>query len=210
MRTTMIHRIRLLLGALACLPSLALAHHFMDNDLPRTFGQGFLSGLGHPIIGIDHAAFIIAAGFLLALIPHGAFAVAALIAGSLAGAAVHLAGVALPGGEAGVALSVILVGALLMYRRPLALGWAAGGLFIAGLLHGHAYAESIFGAEPTPLGAYLAGFSLIQLGMAGAAFVLHRRLIAVHGTMAAPVSSVLGGVTGAVGTFFLLGLLLAG
>jgi urease accessory protein len=203
-RTTMIHRILLLLGALACLPSLALAHHFMGNDLPRTFAQGFLSGLGHPIIGIDHAAFIIAAGFLLALIPHGAFAVAALIAGSLAGAAVHLAGVALPGGEAGVALSVILVGALLMYRRPLALGWAAGGLFIAGLLHGHAYAESIFGAEPTPLGAYLVGFSLIQLGMAGAAWLAHRRLVRVRNDWAPRVSSVLGGAAGTIGLFFLL------
>lgn len=182
----------------------------MDNDLPRTIGQGFLSGVGHPIVGIDHAAFIIAAGFLLALIPHGVFAVAALIAGSLAGAAVHLAGVALPGGEAGVALSVVLVGALVMYRRPLALGWIAGGLFIAGVLHGHAYAESIFGAEPMPLGAYLAGFSLTQLGMAGAAFLLHRRLIAMPGNLAAPASSVLGSATGAVGMFFLLGVWLAG
>lgn len=204
MRTRMINRLRLLPAALALLPSLAWAHHFMGSDLPLTFGQGLLSGLGHPIIGIDHAAFIIAAGFLLARIPHGLFAVAALIAGSLAGAAVHLAGVSLPGGEAGVALSVLLVGALVIYRRPLALGWVAAGLAAAGVLHGHAYAESIFGAEPMPLGAYLIGFSLIQLGMAGAAFLAHRRLLAVRREWAPQFSHILGGAASAIGLFFLL------
>lgn len=202
-------RTKFLFAALATLPSLAWAHHFMDGELPQTFGQGLLSGLGHPIIGIDHAAFIIAAGFFLALIPHGVFAVGALIAGSLVGAAVHLAGIALPGGEAGVALSVILVAALVMYRRPLALGWVAGGLAIAGALHGYAYAESIFGAEPTPLAAYLLGFSVIQLGLAGAAFLVHRRLIAMP-KLSMPVSSALGGLVGAAGIYFLLGALLAG
>lgn len=181
----------------------------MGGDLPRTFTQGLLSGLGHPVIGIDHAAFIVAAGFLLALVPYGMWAAGALIAGSLAGAAVHLAGIALPGGEAGVALSVVLAGALVIGRRRIALGWLAAGLAIAGMLHGHAYAESIFGAEAMPLGAYLVGFSIIQLCLAGTAFLLHRRLIALRASLASPVSSVLGGTVGAIGLFFLLSPLLS-
>ena len=38
----------------------------------------------------------------------------------------------------------------------------AGLVAFAGIFHGYAYAESIFGAEPTPLYAYLAGFAIIQ------------------------------------------------
>jgi len=191
------------IAAAAALPCPAWAHHFMDGGLPHTFAQGLLSGVGHPLIGLDHAAFIVAAGFFLALINRGMWGVIALIAGSLAGAALHLAGVDLPWGEVGVALSVILIGGLVMARRRIPLSWLAGGMAIAGVLHGHAYAETIFGAEPTPLVAYLIGFSLIQAGVAAAAFLLHRHLIAERESWAKPVCSGLGAAVGAVGVVFL-------
>lgn len=184
-------------AALALCPALAWAHHFMGNEVPRTFVEGFLSGLGHPVIGLDHLAFIVAAGFFLALIPRGLWGIAALVAGSLAGAALHLAGVSLPGSEAGVALSVILAGGLVIARRRIELGWVVGAFALAGLLHGHAYAESIFGAEAAPLVAYLAGFSVIQLAIASAAYFLHRRLPQKS-------SMIVGGAAGAVGLFFLV------
>ena len=191
-------------AALVALPGLASAHHFMGEGLPQTFTQGLLSGLGHPVIGLDHAAFIITAGFLLALVEGGIWGVLALIAGSLAGAALHLAGVGLPGGEIGVALSVILIGGLLMGRRRIGLSWLAGGLALAGVLHGHAYAESIFGAEAGPLAAYLAGFSLIQLGIAVAALLIHRRLIATREAWSRRIASGLGATAGAIGAVFLV------
>jgi urease accessory protein len=175
-------------------PTLALAHHFMDDALPQTFAQGLLSGIGHPLIGLDHAAFIIGAGFVLALVPRGLWGIVALICGSLAGAAAHLAGFSIPGGEIGVALSVLLVAAILVSRSRVPLSWLAGGAALAGVLHGHAYAESIFGAEPAPLAAYLIGFSLIQFGVAAASFALHRRLQAVR-----RLSPALGVAIGAVG-----------
>ena len=152
----------------------------------------------------DHATFIVAAGFFLGLVDGGMWGVLALIGGSLAGAALHLAGIDMPGGEAGVALSVILIGALVATRSRIALPWLAGGLALAGMLHGHAYAESIFGAEPAPLGAYLIGFSLIQLGVATAAFVLHRRLIAAREAWARRIAPVLGAAVGAIGVVFLI------
>ena len=40
----------------------ALAHHVMGGRMPATFGQGFLSGLGHPVIGLDHLAAVVAVG----------------------------------------------------------------------------------------------------------------------------------------------------
>jgi urease accessory protein len=176
---------------------LAWAHHFMGNELPRTFTEGFLSGLGHPIIGLDHAAFIVAAGFVLALAPRGIWGLPAIVLGTLVGASLHLSGLVLPGTEIGIALSVIVIGAVVMARRPIPLGWLAGGLAVAGVLHGYAYAESIFGAEPAPLAAYLAGFSLIELGLAGAAFLLHRRL-----KQSRALSYALGGAVAVIGLFF--------
>ena len=175
----------------------------MDYGLPQTFAQGLLSGLGHPLIGVDHAAFIIASGFFLALVERGMIGVLALIGGTLAGAAMHLMGFDVPGGEIGVALSVILIGALVIARRAIPLTWLSAGLAVAGVLHGHAYAESIFGAEPTPLGAYLLGFSAIQLAVAAAAFWIHRRIIAARHAWAKPVAIGLGTVTSAVGLAFL-------
>jgi urease accessory protein len=190
-------------AAIAALPLPASAHHFMDAGLPQTFAQGFLSGLAHPVIGLDHAAFIVGAGFFLALVERGRWGVLAMIGGSLLGAALHLLGIGLPWGEAGVALSVILVGGLVMARRRIEISWLSGGLALAGVLHGHAYAETIFGAEATPLVAYLAGFSLVQLGIAVAALLIHRRLIAKRDAWVRPASSGLGAAVGVIGVVFL-------
>lgn len=194
---------RIMAAALLLFSTAAQAHHVMDYGLPQTFVQGLLSGLGHPLIGVDHAAFIVACGFFLALIDRGMVGVLVLIGGTLVGAAMHLLGIDVPAGEVGVALSVILIGALVMARRKIELTWVAAGLAVAGVLHGHAYAESIFGAEPAPLGAYLAGFSSIQFAVAATAFWVHRRIIAAREAWAKPVAMGLGGVVGAVGIAFL-------
>ena len=48
---------RRLLTALAMLPALSLpaaAHHPMGGAMPATAMEGFLSGLGHPVIEPDH------------------------------------------------------------------------------------------------------------------------------------------------------------
>jgi urease accessory protein len=77
------------------------------------------------------------------------------------------------------------------------------------LLHGHAYAESIFGAEPGPLLAYLGGFSLAQLGIAAAALLTHRRLMSTGGSRIRRMSGALGAVVGAIGVLFLAGTVVA-
>jgi len=74
-----------------------------------------------------------------------------------------------------VAASVILAGFLLARGRAVPLAaWAA--LFgLAGLAHGYAYGESIFGAEPTPLWAYLIGLVAIQSALTVGVAVVARR-----------------------------------
>lgn len=190
-------------ATLILLPRFAWAHHFMEGQLPQTFAQGFLSGVAHPLIGLDHAVFIIAAGFVLALIKRGMLGVIAFISGTLIGAALHLTGFNLPGSEAAVALSVILIGAVVMTGRRITLIWLAAGLTLAGMLHGYAYAESIFGAEPNPLSGYLVGFCLVQLGIASAAMVLHRRLLMTSALRARRIAYPVGAAVGAIGVLFL-------
>jgi urease accessory protein len=95
---------------------------------------------------------------------------------------------------------VLIAGVLLALRRRLSLVWMSSGLAVAGVLHGYAYAETIFGAEPGALAAYLFGFSIMQLVLASLAFVVHRHLIA---SRRPALASGLGAVTGLLGTVFL-------
>ena len=50
----------------------AFAHHIMGGRTPATFGEGMLSGLGHPVIGLDHFAAVVAVGCIAAMHSAGA------------------------------------------------------------------------------------------------------------------------------------------
>jgi urease accessory protein len=140
----------------------ASAHHLMGGKIPSTFADGILSGLGHPIIGPDHLAFLVALGIAVG-VGGLSFATPLLFLVAMAcGVAAHVAAFNIPAAEMIVALSVVLVGVLLaLDRRIPASGWAT--IFsIAGFFHGYAYGESIYGAETTPLAAYLVGLVAVQ------------------------------------------------
>lgn len=145
---------------LASLP--AQAHHAMGGGKVTTFGQGLLSGLAHPIIGLDHCIFLLAIGALSALVPGGILLIAAFLVASFAGVVVHLAEFGMPFVEPALAVTILAAGTLLiaggMRTRLLVLALATVG----GVLHGYALAESIVGAEPTPLTAYLVGLTMVQ------------------------------------------------
>lgn len=140
----------------------ALAHHVMGGTLPASFAQGLLSGLGHPIIGIDHLAAIIACGLIAAALGGSRALPLAFVGASLVGVGLHLALVDLPGAELLIAGSVIALGLLLASRRLPHAGLLAALFGLAGMAHGYAYGESIVGAEPQPLLAYLLGLALVQ------------------------------------------------
>lgn len=143
----------------------ALAHHPMGGAKVTTFSQGLLSGLGHPILGLDHLVFLLALGALTALVAGGVRVIAAFMVASFAGVVLHLAQIGLPFVEPALAVSVLAAGLLLL----------AGGLpasaavlilgVVGGVLHGYALAESIVGVERTPLAAYLVGLTIVQATM---------------------------------------------
>src|SRR5262245_66502724 len=61
----------------------ASAHHVMGGRTPATFMDGLLSG--HPIIGIDHFAAVVAVGCLAAMHKAGPTLVIGFIAAMMAG-----------------------------------------------------------------------------------------------------------------------------
>lgn len=151
-------------GLLLAASTPAFAHHPMGGATPETLSQGLLSGFGHPIIGLDHLAFLVVA-MLLTCALRGAsrFLVPlAFIGATIGGTVLHLGAASIPMSEMLVALSVVVGGVLVLTRRyPGA--FALSAIFaVSGVLHGYAYGESIIGAEATPLVAYLIGFATIQ------------------------------------------------
>jgi urease accessory protein len=150
----------------------AFAHHLMGGRTPGTFGEGLLSGLGHPIIGLDHFAAVVAIGCLAAAHRAGLFLVLSYVVTMMVGVDLHLMGTTVPAAELLVALTVLGLGAVVIWRREISLPAALTLFALVGLIHGYALGESIYGAERTPLAAYLAGLAVIQTAIAIAAMAL--------------------------------------
>ncbi|WIW53283.1 HupE/UreJ family protein [Mesorhizobium mediterraneum] len=143
------------LSAMAALtPSLAFAH---SGGLHV---HGLFAGLEHPLLGMDHLLAMVAVGMIgaraggrsIALVP--LFFVSAMVAGALLG----MAGIGLPSLETGIALSLVVFGAMIGLARPLPLAAAAALTALFGLFHGNAHGLEI----PESAGgiAYAAGFVL--------------------------------------------------
>jgi len=134
--------------------------------------NGFLSGLAHPVSGLDHIIAMVAVGLWGAQLGAPAiwllpvtFPMVMAFGGFLG-----LIGIPLPGVEIGIALSGVLLGAavLLEFKAPLWLAAALVGIF--GLYHGHAH-----GAELPPGEDGL----LYSLGFVLATGALHAAGIAI-------------------------------
>ncbi|TDX32722.1 urease accessory protein [Modicisalibacter xianhensis] len=127
---------------------------------------GFQAGLLHPMLGVDHLLAMLAIG-LWSVRQQGSlrrYMPGLMLAGMWGGAALAWNGLALPGVETGIALSVLLAGVLvaMLTRLP---GMLGGGLVAAFMLfHGHAHGSEL------PAGAslltYLIGFSLATVAIA--------------------------------------------
>lgn len=144
----------------------------MEYALPATALDGLLSGLAHPVIGVDHLLFIVAAGLLAARARHGLALLLAFVIASMLAAALRAGGAGLELQEAWVAVSLLVLAGAMLVRAslpPIALGvlFAAGGL-----VHGQALGASIVGAEQTPLAAYFTGLTLVQCAIAAGGWAL--------------------------------------
>lgn len=175
-------------AAILSLAQPAFAHHPLGGSLPSNMFEGFLSGVGHPIIGLDHLAFVIAAGLVAATRPRGFLIPLAFVTASLFGTGLHLQLFSLPAPEAVISASVLIFGVILAMGQRLSLRAITVLGALAGTFHGYAYGEAIFGAEASPMVAYLAGFATVQLAIAFLAFTAGRSI--VKASAAKPLSMV--------------------
>lgn len=124
---------------IALVPSVAFAHTGVGDTVG--FGHGFL----HPITGIDHVLAMVMVGVFawqlggraLWLVPTTFVLVMAI------GGALGVAGIGVPFVEAGIALSVIVLGAIVAFgvKAPVAVAMAVVGLFA--VFHGHAHGSEM-------------------------------------------------------------------
>lgn len=131
----------------------AAAHHPLAGTPMTRFEPGVLSGIGHPLLGFDHLFFVIAVGIAAVCTRRRPMA-------PLAYVTAMLTGVAPPMVEPMIALSLLVVGAIVMSGRALSMP-AAGALFaILGLFHGWAFGGPIAGQEAAAPAGAVAGYPL--------------------------------------------------
>ena len=169
-----------LLSGLMAAP--AMAHHPFGGEAPQTIVQGLVSGVGHPVLGLDHLAFVVAIGLLAAVVRRGFTVPLSFLLAALVGTGLHLNGLNLPAPELVISASVLVFGILATMGRRLSLPVVVMLAAIAGVFHGYAYGEAVVGAEPTPLVAYLIGFSFIQGAIALVAYLLSKRAVSKNQT----------------------------
>ena len=182
----------------------ALAHHPMGGATPTTFLQGLLSGFGHPVLGLDHLAALVVVGLLASRAGRGWFALPALwIAAMGVGVAAHLGSVDLPGAELLVAGSLVVIALIAVLNPALPLVVTGSAFLVGGFAHGHALAESVVGAEPMPIAAYLIGLVIVQAAITTAIAFAARRLFTAGADAPAGYRAAAGAM-GAVGVVFLV------
>jgi urease accessory protein len=174
---------------------MALAHTG-HHEVP-----GFLGGLSHPLTGLDHLAAMLAVGLWAGMNTRGQawLPVTAFLVFMTCGALLGISGLVLPGVEAGIAASVLVMGLLVttLARLPAAAVIALIGVFA--LFHGGAHgAEMPSAATPVLYGlGFLVATAALHLGGLGLGRLARR-------TRAEWLARSAGMITGGFGAWLLL------
>lgn len=161
---------------LGLMSSIALAHHPSGGQLPQNSFEGFLSGLGHPVIGTDHLVFILILGVLSFFISKRVLLPGLFLIGTALGCISHVFSFDIPFVEHSIAFSLVVFGAMLFSKALHKSLWVLPLALLSGVLHGYAYGESIIGTESNVLMSYLAGFTLVQFTLAFGAGLVTQKL----------------------------------
>lgn len=135
-------------------PTAALAHTGVGET------SGFIHGFGHPISGLDHILAMVMVGvFAFQLGGRALWMVPSTFVLVMAGGgALGVMGITVPFVETGIALSVIVLGAIVAFgiKSPVAVAMGIVGLFA--IFHGHAHGMEM----PENAGgvAYAVGFMI--------------------------------------------------
>ncbi len=162
----------------------------------------FLSGITHPVLGLDHLLAMVSVGMVSAQIGGRAIwsvpstFVAVMFFGGLIG--LNMGG--LTGYEIGIALSVLFLGACLAADKTLNSKFAMLAVAVFAIFHGYAHGEEIPTiAEPVP---YIAGFMTGTILLHISGLVLAD--ISTHYEKGKILLRVLGGLIALSGLYFLI------
>lgn len=150
-------------AALTLMTTIASAHAH-----PGHGAEGFISGIVHPFLGLDHLLAMVAVGiWSVVMLPkaHRLAGPALFVAMLLVGALVALTGVVLPQVEPGIAASVIALGTLLLLARRIGLMAGLTLVSVCALLHGYAHGAELISGQS--FAAYAAGFMLGSAALHG-------------------------------------------
>lgn len=182
-----------LLLLVALMPSPAMAHDGTG------LAGGFVAGFVHPLSGFDHMLAMVAVGIWGAFLGRPlVYALPMLFPSAMAlGGGIGMAGIQLPPVELGIALSVVVLGAMIFFALRLPIFAACAIIAVFALFHGYAHGLELPSAAD-PIG-YSAGFVLCTglLHLAGIALGTLRTLPA--GTVALRG---VGGLMALVGLWF--------
>ena len=156
------------LVSLALMSTPALAH------VEPGAASGMLAGITHPFLGIDHLLAMLAVGIWSVLAANKGTGVNRIwlpalvfLGAMIAGGSLGVAGVILPAGETAIALSVLVLGLMIVTR--IELGIKPGLALIAGfaIFHGQAHGIEATGAIATYFTGFVLATATLQLaGMA--------------------------------------------
>ncbi|MGO4524258.1 HupE/UreJ family protein [Microvirga sp. 2MCAF35] len=129
--------------------------------------SGVLAGFVHPLTGVDHVLAMVSVGLFAALLGGRAlWAVPASFVGMmLIGGMIGFAGIEVPAVEIGIAVSVIILGAIVSLGWSWSVGAAMALVGIFAVFHGYAHGVEI----PSGVGAvlYSLGFTLANVMLHG-------------------------------------------
>jgi urease accessory protein len=180
-------------AVMAATPSLA------HTGLPGHEHAGLAAGLLHPLNGLDHLLAMVAVGLWSALAAKGDgtkmwLAPVTFVTAMLLGATAGFMGLALPLVEAGIALSLVALGFMIIGRVELPAVGGASLIALFAVLHGHAHGAEAAGS----IALYMAGFTLTTAALHVGGILLGTGLL--HKRVA---TSLMGSLVAAAGTYFL-------
>ena len=123
-------------------PNLGYSHHPLDGETMQNFNDGFLSGVGHPIFGLDHLVFILGVGLISYISNKFYNFTFTFISGTILGLISITFGLYLPFYEIIISFTLILLSYVILSKKKVIFkevlfstfgifhGWAYGGILL--------------------------------------------------------------------------------
>ncbi|MEO9460409.1 MAG: HupE/UreJ family protein [Lentilitoribacter sp.] len=153
-----------ILISLILVPSLAFAQTHAHG-----VGGGFMAGISHPVLGLDHLLAMVAVGVVSAQVAarkfnHAIWSVPACFVGVMAlGGALGMVGIGLTAIELGIVLSVIVLGLIIAGGGRINALTLFASVSLFAVFHGYAHGQEI--PELASSGAYITGFMVGTAGL---------------------------------------------